>query len=137
MESTGRLGLGRPVVRPMRSSMTSERGLTLLEVMVALVVLSLVALGYLQLFQGSHRLVAAAREWSQAVEYAEDASERTKLGGPSLLEVPAESLPGGFRREITHRPWQPGLTLVTVTVFLPGGGRFGVDWLTQDRPAQQ
>src|SRR5437867_13315684 len=114
MESTGRLGLGRPVVRPMRSSMTSERGLTLLEVMVALVVLSLVALGYLRLFQGSHRLVAAAREWSQAVEYAEDASERAKLGGPSFLETPAESLPGGFRREITRRPGQPGPTLVTV-----------------------
>ena len=117
--------------------MTHERGLTLLEVLVALVVLSLVALSYLQLFQGSHRLVTASREWSHAVEYAEDASERTKLGGPSLLEVPAESLPGGFRREITHRPWQPGLTLVTVTVFLPGGGRFDLDWLAPDRPDQQ
>ena len=115
--------------------MTSERGLTLLEVMVALVVLSLVALGYLRLFQGSHRLVAAAREWSQAVQYAEDASERAQLGGPSLLGAPSESLPGGFRREIARRPWQPGLTLVRVTVFLPGGARFGLDWLTRDRPA--
>src|SRR2546422_11735300 len=117
--------------------MTSERGLTLLEVMVAPVVLSLVALGYLQLFQGSHRLVTAAREWSQAVAYAEDASERAKLGGPSFLGTPAESLPGGFRREITSRPWQPGLRLVTVTVFLPGSGRFDLDWLAQDQPAEQ
>src|SRR2546422_8010015 len=137
MESTGRLGLGRPVVRPMRSSMTSERGLTLLEVMLALVVLSLVALGYLQLFQGSHRLVTAAREWSRAVAYAEDASERARLSGPSFLGTPAESLPGGFRREITSRPWQPGLRLVTVTVFLPGSGRFDLDWLAQDQPAEQ
>ena len=114
-----------------------ERGLTLLEVMVALVVLSLVGLGYLQLFQGSHRLVTAAREWSQAVAYAEDASERAKLGGPSFLGTPAESLPGGFRREITSRPWQPGLRLVTVTVFLPAGGRFSLDWLTRDRPDGQ
>jgi len=117
--------------------MTSERGLTLLEVMVALVVLSLVALGYLQLFQGSHRLVTAAREWSQAVVYAEDASELARLSGPSLLGTPAESLPGGFRREITSRPWQPGLRLVTVTVFLPAGGRFSLDWLTRDRPDGQ
>jgi len=117
--------------------MTNERGLTLLEVMVALVVLSLVALGYLQLFQGSHRLVTAAREWSHAVEYAEDASERARLSGPSLLETPAESLPGGFRREIARRPWQPGLTLVTVTVSLPGGGRFSLDWLIRDRPEGQ
>src|SRR6267143_2101828 len=117
--------------------MTSERGLTLLEVMVALVVLSLVALAYLQLFHGSHRLVSASREWSQAVEYAEEASERAQLGGESILEAPAESLPGGFRREITRRPWQPGLTLVTVTVSLPGGGRFGLDWLTRDEPTRQ
>ena len=117
--------------------MTHERGLTLLEVLVALVVLSLVALSYLQLFQGSHRLVTASREWSHAVEYAEDAIERAKLGGPSLLETPAESLPGGFRREITRRPWQPGLTLVTVTVFLPGGGRFGLDWLARDQPTER
>jgi len=109
--------------------MKHERGLTLLEVMVALVVLSLVGLGYLELFQGSHRLVAAAREWSQAVAYAEDAIERARLGEPSL--------PGGFRREITRRPWQPGLTLVTVTVFLPGSGRFDLDWLAPDRPDQQ
>jgi len=115
--------------------MMNDRGLTLLEVMVALVVLSLVALSYLELFHGSHRLVTASREWSEAVEYAEDAVERAKLGGPGLPGTPAESLPGGFRRQITRRPWQPGLTLVTVTVFLPGGGRFGLDWLTRDQPA--
>ncbi|OLB48299.1 MAG: hypothetical protein AUG80_19585 [Candidatus Rokubacteria bacterium 13_1_20CM_4_68_9] len=115
----------------------NERGFTLLEVMVALVVLSLVALGYLQLFHGSHRLVGDAREWSQAVEYAEDAIERAKLSGPGFTGTPAESLPGGFRREVTSRPWQPGLTLVTVTVFLPGSGRFDLDWLAQDQPAEQ
>jgi len=115
----------------------NERGFTLLEVMVALVVLSLVALGYLQLFQSSHRLVGDAREWSQAVEYAEDAIESAKVSGSSMLATPVEPLPGGFRREITTRPWRPGLTLVTVTVFLPGSGRFDLDWLAQDRPAEQ
>jgi hypothetical protein len=70
------------------------------------------------------------------VEYAEDATERAQLDEQSLLGT-SESLPGGFRREITHRPWQPGLTLVTVTVFLPGSGRFDLDWLAPDRPAQQ
>jgi prepilin-type N-terminal cleavage/methylation domain-containing protein len=114
-----------------------DRGLTLLEVMVALVLLSLVALGYLQLLQGSHRLVAAAREWSQAVDYAEDGVERATLEDPSFLETLADSLSGGFRREITSRPWQPGLTLVTVTVFLPGSGRFDLSSLTPDRSAPQ
>ncbi|HYU37564.1 MAG TPA: type II secretion system protein [Gemmatimonadales bacterium] len=117
--------------------MQSKRGLTLLEVMVALVVLSLVALGYLQLLQGSHRLVSDAHEWSQAVEYAEDAIEGAQLRGPGLLETSGDTLPGGFRREITNQAWQPGLTLVTVTVFLPSSGRFDLNSLTRDRPDSQ
>lgn len=115
----------------------TERGLTLLEVMVALVVLSLVGLAYLQLFNGGHRLVGTAREWSQAVDYAEEAMEQTRLSGPNFFETPAESLPGGFRREIASRPWEPGLTLVTVTVLLPGRGRFDLNVLSPDRPAQK
>ena len=106
-----------------------QRGLTLLEVLVALVVLSLVALAYLQVFHGSHALVVSAREWSQAIAYAEDATERTKLG--SAQPSGPEALPGGFRRQVTTRPWQAGLTLVTVTVFLPGEGRFDLDRLAR------
>src|SRR5207247_3443726 len=110
--------------------MTGERGLTLLEVLVALVILTLVGLGYLQLFHQSHRLVADSREWSAAVLYAQDAMERAKLGSLSPGAL-AESLPGGFRREITRRPWPlegaggvggaggagGRLVLVTVTVL--------------------
>ena len=88
--------------------MKPQRGLTLLEVMVALVILSLVALGYLQLFHGSHRLVGAAREWSQAVEYAQDAMERVKLGGPNVLGMPAESWPMLIRADL-------GFPIVTTT----------------------
>src|SRR2546427_13234149 len=99
MESTGRLGLGRPVLRPMRSSMTSERGLTLLEVMVALVVLRLVALGYLRLFQGSHRLFAEAREWSQGVQCADDASGLAQVGGARDVGTPGAACTGGGTRE--------------------------------------
>lgn len=116
--------------------MTQGRGLTLLEVLVALVVLSLVGLGYLQLFHGTHRLVTASRAWSQALEYAEDAIERAKLREPGFAAAPAESLPAGFRRQITQRPWRPGLTVVTVTVFLPGGGRFDLDRLARAQPPQ-
>ena len=116
--------------------MTGERGLTLLEVLVALVVLTLVGLGYLQLLHQSHRLVASSREWSDAVVYAEDGMERAKLGSVSLRRAPAESLPGGFRRQFTRRPWQPGsgLVLVTVTVSLPDGGRFDLYRLARPRP---
>src|SRR4051795_11629512 len=60
---------------------TGRRGLTLLEVMVALMILSLVGLSYLQLFHQSHRIVGDSRQWTQAVEYAEDGMERAKLEG--------------------------------------------------------
>ncbi len=112
----------------MRTS-ADERGLTLLEVLVALVVLGLVAVAYLQIFHGSHALVASSGEWSEAIAYAEDAMERTKLGSASPSAP--EGLPGGFRRQVTTRPWQPGLTLVTVTVFLPGEGRFDLNRLAR------
>jgi prepilin-type N-terminal cleavage/methylation domain-containing protein len=108
--------------------MVRERGVALLEVLVALVVLGLVGLSYLELFHQSHRLVGDSQEWSKAVEYAEDAMEGIKLRGGDA-QLAAEDLPGGFRREISSRPWLPGLLAVEVTVSLPGGGRFDLDRL--------
>jgi prepilin-type N-terminal cleavage/methylation domain-containing protein len=114
-------------------SKLGERGLTLLEVLVALVVLGLVGLSYLELFHQSHQIVGASREWSRAVEYAEDAMEAIKLGGVDGQPT-AENLAGGFRREISSRPWLPGLLAVDVTVSLPGGGSFHLDRLLQLEP---
>ena len=48
-------------------------GLALLEVLVALVLLSILVVGYLRLFQGTHHLFARSREWSHAIGYATDA----------------------------------------------------------------
>jgi len=108
-------------------------GLVLLEVMVALVVLSLVGLSALQLVHQSHELVGNARRWSDAVAFAEDGMEVAKLGGTSLHGAPGDLLPGGYRRQITRRPTgnAPGFERVTVTVFLPGGGRFDLDRLAR------
>jgi prepilin-type N-terminal cleavage/methylation domain-containing protein len=109
-----------------------RRGLALLEVMVALLVLSLVGLGALQLVHQSHTLVGNARQWSDAVAYAEDGMELAKLGAV-LHGPPGDVLPGGMRRQITRRPSAAGRDLeqVTVTVFLPGGGRFDLDRLAR------
>lgn len=113
--------------------MSNERGLTLLEVLVALVVLGLVGLGYLQLFHQSHRVVADSRQWLAAVVYAEDAMEDVKLQGITQLPV-GEDLPGGFRRQISAASWRPGLAAVTVTVSLPGGASFDLQRLLQLEP---
>jgi prepilin-type N-terminal cleavage/methylation domain-containing protein len=110
--------------------MGNSRGMTLLEVMVALVILSLVGLAYLELFHQSHRIAADSRQWSTAVGYAEDAMERVKLqGAPAQTAV--EELPGGFKRQTSAHLWKPGLAVVEVTVAIPGGGKFDLDRLVQ------
>jgi prepilin-type N-terminal cleavage/methylation domain-containing protein len=113
--------------------MGNTRGLTLLEVLVALVILSLVGLAYLDLFHQSHRITADSRQWSAAVGYAEDAMERVKLQGVPVQPT-ADDLPGGFKRQISARLWKPGLAVVEVTVALPGGGKFDLDRLVQLEP---
>jgi prepilin-type N-terminal cleavage/methylation domain-containing protein len=113
---------------------SNERGLALLEVMVALVIVSLVATGYLQLLHASHVLVARAREQAQAVSYAAAGMELAKLELPKLDPKPTELLPGGFRREVVARHWRPGIALLTVTVFLPDGARFELARLVQEPP---
>jgi hypothetical protein len=103
--------------------------------MVALVILSLVAIGYLQLLHASHVLVTRSREQAQAVAYAAAGMERAKLDPPSMDPKPPELLPGGFRREVAVRRWRPGFALLTVTVFPREGGRFELARLFQE-PAE-
>ena len=104
-------------------------GLTLLETMVALVILGLVVVGFLEVFQGSARLAASSETWSQAVGYAEDAMETVKMGN----ELTREALPGGFERRVETRPWRDGIRLVTVVVSLPGGGQVALNRLVEER----
>ena len=104
-----------------------RRGLTLLEVLVALVVLTIVGVSYLQLFSESHRVVGASQQWSNAVAYAQDAMEHAKLTGAD----PQGPLPAGFRRRITRQPFGSSYTLVTVSVTLPNGARYDLHRLTR------
>ncbi len=102
--------------------------------MVALVILSLVALGYLELLHASHVLVARSREQAQAISYAAAGMERAKLELPKLDPKPTELLPGGFRREVVARHWRPGFALLTVSVLLPEGTRFELTRLVPEPP---
>ena len=96
-----------------------RRGLTLLEVLVALLILSVVVAGYMELFHGSHLLLARSRLWTQAIAFASDGMEQAKIG-----QRDAVSLPGGFRRRVTSATWSAGIEVITVTVTLPDGARF-------------
>lgn len=107
----------------------SRTGLTLLEVMVALVILGLVATGFLETFAGALRSTAGARTWAQALVYAEEGQEAMKIGGTARMAEGDTPLGGGFSRRIALRRWREGLTHATVTITLPNGGQFELDRL--------
>jgi prepilin-type N-terminal cleavage/methylation domain-containing protein len=107
----------------------SRTGLTLLEVMVALVILGLVVTGFLETFAGALRASADGRTWAQALVYAEDGQEAVKIEGAVRATGSETPLGGGFTRRITLRPWREGVTRATVTVTLPKGARFELDRL--------
>jgi len=99
-------------------------GLTLLETMVALVILGLVVVGFLAVFQGSMRLARDSERWAEAVAYAEDAMEAVKLDPAELLAPAPVELRGGFERSVETRAWggDDSVRVVTVVVTLPDGG---------------
>lgn len=104
-------------------------GLTLLEVMVALVILGLVATGFLETLAGALRATAEARTWAQTLVYAEEGQEVVKIDRGARSAGQETPLGGGFSRRITLRPWREGVTRATVTVTLPDGARFELDRL--------
>lgn len=112
----------------------NARGLTLLEVMVALVILGLVVGAYLELFSGSLRGAGATQTWSQAVAYATDGMERAKLDPAACRLAAAEQLPQGFGRRCELRAWERsdgdrGFAALRVVVTLPGGGQYALERL--------
>jgi prepilin-type N-terminal cleavage/methylation domain-containing protein len=109
-------------------------GLTLLETMVALVILGLGVLGYLEVMGASARATENARTWSRAVTYAESGMELAKLDLAEALRRGREPLQGGYERWITAEPQGPGLALVTVIVSFPDGGRFTLNRLAEAGP---
>lgn len=97
--------------------------MTLLEVLVALVILGTLAVGLVEVLAGTARVASDADEWSRAVALAEHRMEGLKID-PAPAGAAIERLPGGFTRRVDERPWTlPGFTVVTVEVTLPRGAR--------------
>jgi Tfp pilus assembly protein PilV len=87
--------------------------MTLLEALVALVILGLSAIGYLEVFQRSARGTRAAAEWEHAVAIGEAAMERSRLDGVT---------PDDSTTTVSTRPWRGRVDEMMVTVRLPDGG---------------
>jgi type II secretory pathway pseudopilin PulG len=100
--------------------------MTLLESVIALVILSLTAVGVLGIFQQTSRAADDARAWTAATSYLEEGMETVKLGEWTTSSLTASSLPPGYARHFERRPGPNGLTDVAVTVSIPGGAALTV-----------
>jgi len=107
----------------------SRSGLTLLEAMVALVILGLVVTASLQLYGSALRSARNAQEWTAATAYAEEGMELAKLDPEALAARGVEALEGGFQRQVRVRSLDGRLTEVTVSVRFPEGTLFEVSRL--------
>lgn len=97
--------------------------MTLLEVLVALVILGTLAVGMIEVLAGTARVASGAEEWSRAVAHAEHRMETLKID-PAPPGAAVEHLADGFTIRVEERPWStPGFMVVTVEVGLPGGGQ--------------
>ncbi|UCF18609.1 MAG: type II secretion system protein [Gemmatimonadota bacterium] len=133
--SAGTVGGARPEREPRAArlgrAVRGVFGLTLLETMVALVILGLVVLAYLEVFAGTARAQRNTEAWTQAVTYAEDGMELAKLDLQTMLARGREELEGGFGRQVASRSLSANLQLVTVTVFFPERGQFALNRLLE------
>jgi prepilin-type N-terminal cleavage/methylation domain-containing protein len=110
----------------------SRRGFTLLEVMVALVVLAAVGTAVLQVVAASSRTTRDLETWTAAVAAAENGLAIATLGAPEAEAL--APLPAGVTRRVARRAGGAGLVEVTVTVTLPDGRRFALSELVPEGP---
>jgi type II secretory pathway pseudopilin PulG len=92
--------------------------MTLLEALVALVILGASAAGFLGVFQNSARSVQSAESWNQSSALAastlEDAVRAAKEGT-------APDIPSDARARVDLQPWSATVDDIVVSVTLPDG----------------
>jgi prepilin-type N-terminal cleavage/methylation domain-containing protein len=104
----------------------NRRGLTLLETMIALVILGLVGVAFLSVFTQAARTTTDLDLWSTAVTHAEAGMELAIMDARGAATRSPEQLSGGYSRTTTVEPWVGHTDLVTVTVEFPDGRRYAL-----------
>jgi type II secretory pathway pseudopilin PulG len=107
---------------------------TLLEALVALLILGLSAVGYLDVFQGGASAVAVADDWTQTVAVADAVLEAATLGDAVQAQSAVQGIDSRYAHTAEARPHASGLVDLVVTVTSPRGTRFTVHRLMR-RPA--
>lgn len=95
--------------------------MTLLESIVALVILGLAAVGFLELFQRASAATLESARWSHAVSVAELTMERSILA-PQALQDTLD----GVERRVVITPWRNGVREIVVSIAVPPSAGAGV-----------
>ena len=105
--------------------------MTLMEAVVALVILALVAVGCLELTQGASNLEYSATQWNAAVSAAESRMAQVTSGAGSAAETSVRqniTVKADLERDadtrVTREPWRSGLDLISVSVPVVAGKRY-------------
>lgn len=111
--------------------------MTLLEGVVALVVLGLSAMGFLDVFRSGASTAAHARDVARTVAIAESAMESAALGDLALAQNALGVQDPGISRHIVARAWAgaPGVTEVVVVVTPREGAPFELRRLVREPAA--
>lgn len=104
--------------------------MTLLEALVALVILGASAAGFLGVFQNAARSVQSAAEWNHASATAASAIDESVR---AALEQRAPELDQSGTVRIETRPWSATVDDVVVQVALPDGRLLTVHRLVRQR----
>lgn len=105
--------------------------MTLMEAVVALVILALVAVGCLELTQGASNLEYSAVQWNAAVTAAESrmALVTSNASGAADSEARVRTMTGDELArssdiQVVREPWRAGLDLISVSVPVTNGKRY-------------
>ncbi len=105
--------------------------MTLLEAVVAFVLLSVVGVVCLDQSRGATQLQVRSAEWTRAVTLAESAMAEA-TSSPLALSSPTAAGPGQSPSvQVERRRWQAGVDLIQVSVPLPDGRRYVLERLTR------
>jgi type II secretory pathway pseudopilin PulG len=108
--------------------------MTMLEALVALVILGASAAGFLGVFQNGARSMQSASEWNRATAVAEAALEesvRARIAGADADQRLQED--SGIQTRIEAQPWSDRVDDVIVRVTLPDGRSMTVHRLVRRR----
>ncbi len=110
--------------------------MTLLEAIIAFVILSVVGIVCLDQARGAVQLQAASAEWTRAIAQGESAlSEAT--AETAATPVAASSSATASTVRVERRPWRSGVDQIAVTVSLTNGATFVLTRLTPSAPVRR